>query len=145
MKQKVRRYSGNEPHLQQPAWSFRVRNEPGFLSTHFTYMKCGSLHRANGGYLILSASDLLKNPGAWHGLKRALKEGLIHMQPTARMSQGEVLAKTLDPEPIELDVKINFDLVALIYIMACLNKMKISTTVQSACRFRFDDAAQCGK
>ena len=78
----------------------------GFLSTHFTYIKCGSLHQANGGYLILSATDLLKNPGAWQGLKRALKESKIHMQPLARMNQSEVLAKTLDPEPIDLDVKI---------------------------------------
>lgn len=78
----------------------------GFLSTHFTYIKCGSLHQANGGYLILSASDLLKNTGAWYGLKRALKEGKIHMQPLARMNQSEVLAKSLDPEPIDLDVKV---------------------------------------
>ncbi len=78
----------------------------GFLSTHFTYIKCGSLHWANGGYLIINANDLVKNPGAWDGLKRALIECKIFMQPSARMGQGEVLAKTLDPEPIPLDVKI---------------------------------------
>ncbi len=78
----------------------------GFLSTHFTNMKCGSLHIANGGYLIINAHDLLTNPGAWEGLKRALRENKIPMQPLAKMAQGEVLAKSLDPEPIPLNVKI---------------------------------------
>lgn len=78
----------------------------GFLSTHFTNMKCGSLHSANGGYLIINAHDLLINPGAWEGLKRALRENKIHIQSLATMAQGEVLAKSLDPEPIPLNVKI---------------------------------------
>lgn len=78
----------------------------GLLTTHFTNIKWGSLHRANGGYLILNAHDLLRHPDAWEALKRAIKAEKILMQPTGMMSNGQVLAKTLDPEPIPLRVKI---------------------------------------
>ena len=78
----------------------------GLLTTHFTNIKWGSLHRANGGYLILNAHDLLKHGDAWEALKRAIKAEKILMQPTGMMSNGQVLAKTLDPEPIPLRVKI---------------------------------------
>jgi lon-related putative ATP-dependent protease len=78
----------------------------GLLTTHFTNIKWGSLHRANGGYLILNAHDLLKHPDAWEALKRAIKAEKILLQPTGMMSNGQVLAKTLDPEPIPLRVKI---------------------------------------
>lgn len=78
----------------------------GHVSTHFSNIKSGSLHRANGGYLIVAAQDLFKNPGAWEALKRALKENKIYAQPPATLEQGQVMAKSLDPEPIPLDVKI---------------------------------------
>jgi lon-related putative ATP-dependent protease len=78
----------------------------GLLTTHFTNIKCGSLHWANGGYLILNAHDLFKHPEAWEALKRAIKSEEITVQPAAMMNSGQVLAKTLDPEPIPLSVKI---------------------------------------
>lgn len=78
----------------------------GNVYTHFTNIKGGSLHRANGGFLIINAHDLFKNEGAWEALKRALKEGLIDVQPLASLEQGQMMAKSLDPEPIPLDVKI---------------------------------------
>ncbi|HFE66952.1 MAG TPA: Lon protease family protein, partial [Chloroflexi bacterium] len=78
----------------------------GYLYTHFTNIKCGALHWANGGYLILNAHTLFKNPDAWEGLKRALKEKKILVQTSTRMGQGEALAKSLDPEPIPLNVKV---------------------------------------
>lgn len=78
----------------------------GLLTTHFTNIKCGSLHWANSGYLILNAHDLLKHPDAWEALKRAVKSEKISVQPAAMMNNGQVLAKTLDPEPIPLSVKV---------------------------------------
>ena len=42
----------------------------GTLVTDFTLIKPGALHRANGGYLILEARQLLQQPYAWEGLKR---------------------------------------------------------------------------
>ncbi|MAT99440.1 MAG: ATP-dependent protease [Anaerolineaceae bacterium] len=78
----------------------------GLLTTHFTNIKRGSLHMANGGYLILNAHDLFKHPEAWEALKRAIKSEEITVQPAAMMNSGQVLAKTLDPEPIPLRIKI---------------------------------------
>jgi len=78
----------------------------GYLSTHFTNIRGGSLHRANGGYLIMDAQDLVRNSDAWEALKRAIKAQTIQVQPQATMDSGRVLAKSLDPEPIPLAVKI---------------------------------------
>lgn len=81
---------------------YEMRN--GILSTHFTLIKCGSLHQANGGYLILNGIDLLQNLDAWEALKRALQnEELVVPQ---NRGTGPVLAKSLDPEPIPLSVKV---------------------------------------
>lgn len=80
--------------------------ESGVVFTHFTNIKAGSLHRANGGYLIMQATDLLKNPEAWEALKRALRGQEIQIVPYATMDDTRVLAKSLMPEPIPLKVKI---------------------------------------
>ena len=45
----------------------------GVLSTDFTKIKPGSLHQANGGYLILKCRDVLTSPLCWDGLKKNLK------------------------------------------------------------------------
>lgn len=77
------------------------------METHFTNIKAGSLHRANGGYLLMNAMDVLRNGGAWEALKRALREEEVRIQtPDQAFDTQRVLAKSLDPEPIPLDVKI---------------------------------------
>lgn len=80
--------------------------EAGVVTTRFTNLKSGSLHAANGGYLIMDAEDLLLDGTTWDDLKRALKSGEIRLQPSATMDGGRVLAKSLSPEPIPLDLKI---------------------------------------
>jgi predicted ATP-dependent protease len=75
------------------------------MSTNFTMVRPGALHRANGGYLILQAKDLLMDPFAWDALKKALK----YRQATIE-NIGEqyrlVPTVTLKPEPIPMNVKI---------------------------------------
>lgn len=75
----------------------------GVPVTDFTLLRAGALHRANGGYLVLQARDVLADPLAWQALKRALSEGVIRMEdhPAAPVS-----VVSLDPEPIPLDVKV---------------------------------------
>src|SRR5690606_38377547 len=77
----------------------------GTLQTHFTLIKPGALHRANGGYLILDARRLLMEPFAWEGLKRALRARSIRVE-----SLGDALSLvstvSLDPEPIPLNIKV---------------------------------------
>lgn len=78
----------------------------GIVTTHFTNIKSGSLHQANGGYLIMNAADVLRDGRTWEALKRALKGKEIDLRQFATMDGSQVLAKSLDPEPIPLDVKI---------------------------------------
>ena len=77
----------------------------GIFTTDFTMIRPGSLHKANGGYLVLTVEDLLRNPFSWDGLKTALKTGkAVVEEPGERM--GFIAAKTIKPEPIPLDIKV---------------------------------------
>ncbi len=75
-------------------------------TTHFTNIKGGSLHRANGGFLLLNVRDLMGHRNAWEALKRALKAREIQLQPNDRTDGNQVLAKSLDPEPVPLNIKV---------------------------------------
>jgi len=80
-------------------------NQFGTLITNFTLIKGGALHRANGGYLILDARQLLTQPFAWEGLKRCLFAGNIRIESPGQML-SLVSTVSLDPEPVPLDVKV---------------------------------------
>lgn len=85
----------------------RIENEAQFgtLVTDFNLIKKGSLHSANGGFLVIPVEELLRNPLSWDSLKRALKNQVITIEdPTERM--GLLTTRTLQPEPIPLDAKI---------------------------------------
>ncbi len=58
-------------------------SEMGALVTDFTLIKAGSLHRANGGFLVLHLEDILQHPGAWEGLLRALRAGSARLEEAA--------------------------------------------------------------
>jgi lon-related putative ATP-dependent protease len=80
-------------------------SEMGILSTNFTLVKPGALHRANGGYLVLDASRVLTEPYAWDTLKRCLQGQSISITSLAeRLSMSSTV--TLEPDPIPLDVRI---------------------------------------
>jgi lon-related putative ATP-dependent protease len=84
----------------------RVEKEAQFgaLVTDFTMIRGGSLHGANGGYLILQVEELLRNPFSYDGLKRALRnEHIIIEEVEERL--GFITTKSLKPQPIPLDVK----------------------------------------
>jgi ATP-dependent Lon protease len=78
---------------------------PGnYWSTDFRHIKAGSLLRADGGYLIVNAMDLLRRPMVWDQLKRVLKtEKLVIQQPESYLQFAPL---TIKPEPIELTVKV---------------------------------------
>jgi lon-related putative ATP-dependent protease len=77
----------------------------GALVTDFTMIRGGSLHRANGGYLILPVEELLRNPFSYDSLKRALKNEHIVIEE-AEERLGFIVTKSLKPEPIPLDLKV---------------------------------------
>lgn len=77
----------------------------GVLTTDFTLIRRGSLHRANGGFLVLPVEDLLVNPLSWDNLKRALENQEITIEDVGERL-GLAVTKSLRPEPIPLDVKV---------------------------------------
>jgi lon-related putative ATP-dependent protease len=77
----------------------------GALFTDFTMIKPGALHRANGGYLIIKAIDLLRSLGSWSALKRAIKNKEIRIEDLAE-EIGFISTKTLKPMPIPLNIKV---------------------------------------
>ncbi len=79
----------------------------GALNTDFKGIKAGTLHRANGGYLVLRGRDILSQPDAWEGLKRALTSGVIRIEESSlRTGLGVIIPQTIDPEPIPLHIKV---------------------------------------
>jgi len=77
----------------------------GALTTDFTMIRGGALHKANGGYLVLEVEHVLTDPLAWDGLKRALSSKEIAVEEIAERL-GFMATKTLRPEPIPLDIKV---------------------------------------
>jgi len=79
-------------------------NRLGLYQTDFTKIKAGSLLKANGGYLVLNALEVLIEPGVWTTLKRTLKHRTLEIQNY--MSLYLISTSRLKPEPIEIDLKV---------------------------------------
>jgi lon-related putative ATP-dependent protease len=77
----------------------------GALFTDFTMIKSGSLHRANGGFLVMRIEDLLMGFQSWEGLKRTLRDGNLLIEELGERL-GYIAMKSLRPQPIPLDVKV---------------------------------------
>ncbi|MFT5196160.1 MAG: putative ATP-dependent protease, partial [Candidatus Promineifilaceae bacterium] len=75
-------------------------------TTHFSNIRPGSLHKANGGYLVINVNQLLASRNGWNALQRVLITGEILLQPSDRAEGNQVLTKSLDPAPIPLDIKV---------------------------------------
>ena len=97
--------SEDNPTVTNLLGKFENESRFGALTTDFTLIKGGSLHRANGGYLILGAIELLKNQFSYDGLKRVLQSGSILIEETGQRL-GVASTKTLVPQPIPLNVKV---------------------------------------
>ena len=80
-------------------------NYYGALKTDFTMLQPGLMHKANGGYIIFQAKDLLANGICYEELKRVLrvKELSINNAMEQRASMAMI---SLKPEPIPLNVKV---------------------------------------
>jgi len=81
----------------------RSMTSSGETTTSFMHIRAGSLMRANGGFLVLNADDVLMEPRVWPGLKRALKYRRVQIQSMESMVLGAALLK---PEPVPIDVKV---------------------------------------
>jgi ATP-dependent Lon protease len=82
----------------------KVRTTTGEWETDHTRIKGGSLLRANGGFLVLDAMDVLTEVGVWAALKRTLRTRGAEIQsfdPLFVLS-----ANSIKPEKVPIDVKV---------------------------------------
>ncbi|MEI6805457.1 MAG: ATP-binding protein [Myxococcaceae bacterium] len=77
----------------------------GETMTDHTRIRAGALYQANGGYLLLEAGDLLRDPSAWEGLKRALKNRAVELDDPGEPGRMVSVA-SLRPEPVPLEIKV---------------------------------------
>ncbi|MCK5236003.1 MAG: AAA family ATPase, partial [Deltaproteobacteria bacterium] len=81
------------------------RMQYGMASTDFTMVKSGSVHKANGGYLVVNALDVLRNLFVYDALKRMIKTKEARIEDVweqYRLSSNT----TLKPEPVPVNIKI---------------------------------------
>lgn len=88
----------------------------GALVTNFQMIKSGALHKANGGYLIVEAQDLFRKPLSYEALKRSLKNREVEIE-SLQQAIGAISTRSLEPEPIPLDIKIVIIGSPIIYYM----------------------------
>jgi len=104
--------NGGAPVIIEPSTNYynlfgkiEYRSHALSMHTDFTMVKPGAIHRANGGYLILQAKDVLSDPLTWDTLKKAIK-----YRQAAVENIGEqyrlVPTVTLRPEPIPFNAKV---------------------------------------
>lgn len=93
-------------------------SQMGTLLTDFTLIKSGTLHKANGGYLILDARKVLLQPFAWEALKQALRSKEIRVESLGQ-AYSLISTVSLEPEPIPLHVKVVLIGERLLYYLLC--------------------------
>jgi len=77
----------------------------GIVSTDFAMIRPGSVHKANGGYLVIPVLDLFRYPFAWEGLKSALRTEKVRVEEPGEQA-GFIITRGLKPQPIPLNVKV---------------------------------------
>ncbi len=76
----------------------------GAFYTNFTMIRSGSVLQASGGYLLLNALDVLRNPFTWDALKRIIKKNEVNIEDLIELygfGTGGI-----KPEPIPVSLKI---------------------------------------
>lgn len=77
----------------------------GMFTTDFTLIRPGSLPKANGGYLVVEALDILKAPFVWDSLKKTLENQELGVEDVFQQ-YGFTSTVGLRPEPIKVDIKV---------------------------------------
>ncbi|MBN1285523.1 MAG: AAA family ATPase [Anaerolineae bacterium] len=96
----------NQPTFRQLVGRVEYRTQYGALQTDFTMIKAGALHRANGGYLVVRAIDVFRQPYTWEALKQALTAGEIRIETLDGQDSTPYAPQAPEPEPIPLKVKV---------------------------------------
>jgi len=85
--------------------SVNYKWEMGVLYADHNSISAGSMHRARGGYLVLRAEDVLKNPLLWDGIKRTILNKKIYMENYPFREIFSIYTG-IRPEPVPADIKV---------------------------------------
>lgn len=77
----------------------------GVAVTDFSMIRAGALHRANGGYLVIDAREVLINPFVWDSLKRCIRNNEIRIEDVLEQYRFMSMV-SLKPEPVQMRSKI---------------------------------------
>jgi predicted ATP-dependent protease len=77
----------------------------GVAVTDFSMIRSGALHRANGGYLVIDAREVLMNPFVWDSLKRCIRNNEIRIEDVLEQYRFMTMV-SLKPEPVQMRAKI---------------------------------------
>jgi len=78
----------------------------GTLLTNFTMIRAGALQRANGGFLLLDAVEVLSRPYSWEALKRALSGGRVLIETLPEVLGLGSATPALEPDAVPLSLKV---------------------------------------
>jgi lon-related putative ATP-dependent protease len=77
----------------------------GTQQTDFTMIQAGAYIKANGGFLVVNAHDVLLNFGVWESLKRTVKNKEVRIEDL-NVQFGLVPVAGMRPSPIPTNVKV---------------------------------------
>ena len=95
----------DNPQFRSLFGSIEYESEESVLTTDFSRIRAGSLVRAHGGFLMLHLRDLLADEPVWEKLRRFLRSGRVQIEEPG-MLYAPMAAVSLEPEPVDVDVKI---------------------------------------
>jgi len=77
----------------------------GAAVTDHRHIKAGAIHAASGGYMVLRADEVLRQPFVWDRLKEILRSGRAQVENLGEQFTLFPTA-TLSPDPVPVDVKV---------------------------------------
>jgi lon-related putative ATP-dependent protease len=95
----------------------RIQDGPLAWRADASTLRGGSLIRADGGFLVAQALDLISEPGAWDQLKKTLKNRRLEMGGTPGVFG---LPRVLEPDPVPVDLKVVLIGERCVYDLLCL-------------------------
>lgn len=95
----------SNPNYANLFGQIEYEGEFGVLATDFSKIRAGTIHRANGGYLVMHVNDVLKNYYVWDSLKRVLRNKELQVENINQVI-GISNTESLQPEPIPIDIKV---------------------------------------
>lgn len=80
-------------------------NQMGSIKTDHTMLKPGVFHKANGGYLLVNARDLITNMAVWEAFKRVLRNSELTIDASRDMATTTTIV-SLKPESIGINTQV---------------------------------------